>query len=111
MRYGAAVSLLVMAALLEALGDALVRLGVHASPSARRVLFLAAGGLVLFGYGCLVNAPPWHFGRLLGVYVVLFFLTAQAISWLVFGQLPTRGIWLGGLFIAIGGAIISVSAL
>src|SRR6516225_12458196 len=93
MRYVSALSLLVMAALLEAGGDALIRLGLQTT--ARRALFLAAGGLVLFGYGCLVNAPPWHFGRLLGVYVVLFFLTAQAISWLVFGQLPTRGIWLG----------------
>jgi small multidrug resistance family-3 protein len=109
MRYSSALSLLLMAALLEAGGDALVRLGLHASPTARRALFLAAGGLVLFGYGCLVNTPPWDFGRLLGVYVVLFFLTAQAIGWLVFGQVPSRGIWLGGLFITIGGAIISVS--
>jgi small multidrug resistance family-3 protein len=107
MRYVSALSLLVMAALLEAGGDALIRLGLQTT--ARRALFLAAGGLVLFGYGCLVNAPPWHFGRLLGVYVVLFFLLAQAIGWLVFGQVPTRGIWLGGVFIAIGGVIISWS--
>src|SRR5215470_9805272 len=109
MRYFAALVLLVTAAVLEAGGDALVRLGLHSSLTARRTLFLAAGGLVLFGYGCLVNAPPWAFGRLLGVYVVLFFLIAQATGWLVFGQVPTRGIWLGGLFITIGGAIVSVS--
>jgi len=108
MRYGAALVLLVMAAVLEAGGDALVRLGLHASPAGRRLLFLAAGGLVLLGYGCLVNAPPWHFGRLLGVYVVLFFLIAQATGWLVFGQLPTRGILVGGVFIVIGGAIVSL---
>jgi len=109
MRYSAALSLLLMAALLEAGGDALVRLGLHASPSTRRVLLLAAGGLVLFGYGCLVNTPPWDFGRLLGVYVVLFFLTAQAIGWVMFGQVSSRGIWLGGLFIAIGGAIVTLA--
>jgi len=105
MRYVSTLSLLVMAALLEAGGDALIRLGLQTS--ARRALFLAAGGFVLFGYGCLVNAPPWHFGRLIGVYIVLFFLVAQAIGWLAFGQIPTRSIWLGGLFIAIGGVIIS----
>jgi drug/metabolite transporter superfamily protein YnfA len=109
MRYGATFSLLLVAALLEAGGDALVRLGLHAPASTRRLLFLAIGGVTLFGYGCLVNTPLLDFGRLLGVYVVLFFLIAQAIGWLVFGQVPTRGIWLGGLFIAIGGAIVSVS--
>jgi drug/metabolite transporter superfamily protein YnfA len=105
MGYGAAPFLLLMAALLEAGGDALIRVGLQTS--ARRAAFLAAGGLLLFGYGCLVNAPPWNFGRSLGVYVVLFFLTAQAIDWLAFGQIPTRGIWLGGLFIVIGGVIVS----
>src|SRR5215475_11790175 len=94
MRYGAALSLLVIAALLEAGGDAIVRFGLHAPYGGKRVMFLAAGGLVLFGYGCVVNAPPWDFGRLLGVYVVLFFLVAQIISWLVFGQPPTRNILL-----------------
>jgi small multidrug resistance family-3 protein len=110
MRYLTALPLLFVAALLEAGGDALVRFGLHASPTARRIAFLSAGGLILFGYGCFVNAPPWDFGELLGIYVVFFFLIAQAIGWLVFGQVPTRGIWLGGLFIVIGGAIISASA-
>src|SRR5215831_4118161 len=110
MRYFAALVLLVTAAVLEAGGDALVRLGLHSSQTARRALLLAAGGLVLFGYGCLVNGPPWDFGRLIGVYVVFFFLIAQVIAWSVFGQAPTRGIWLGGFLIVIGGAIISVSA-
>ena len=110
MRYLTALPLLFAAALLEAGGDALVRFGLHASPAPRRVLFLSAGGLILFGYGCFVNASSWEFGRLLGVYVVFFFLIAQAIGWLVFGQVPTRGIWLGGAFIVIGGAIISATA-
>jgi small multidrug resistance family-3 protein len=110
MRYGAALLLLVMAALVEAGGDALIRTGLQTALTTRRAGYLAAGGLLLLGYGCLVNAPPWAFGRLLGVYVVLFFLIAQAIGWMAFGQVPTRGIWLGGLFIAIGGAIITVSS-
>ena len=107
MRYLTALPLLLIAALLEAGGDALVRLGLHASPIPRRVLFLGAGALILFAYGCLVNAPSWDFGRLLGLYVVLFFLVAQAINWLVFGQPPTRAIWVGGLLILAGGAIVS----
>jgi len=110
MRYLTALPLLFVAAVLEAGGDALVRSGLHALPTARRILFLSAGGLILFGYGCVVNAPPWDFGRLLGIYVVFFFAIAQAIGWLVFGQVPTRGIWLGGAFIVIGGAIVAATA-
>jgi small multidrug resistance family-3 protein len=35
-----------------------------------------------------VNAPPWDFGKLIGIYVVFFFSIAQLISWLVFKQIP-----------------------
>jgi drug/metabolite transporter superfamily protein YnfA len=108
MRYLTAIPLLFVAALLEAGGDALVRVGLHASPTTRRLLLLAAGGLMLFAYGCLVNAAPWDFGRLIGVYVVLFFLVAQVISWLVFGHPPTRAMWVGGVLIVLGGTIISM---
>jgi drug/metabolite transporter superfamily protein YnfA len=100
-------SLLLLAALLEAGGDALVRLGLRTSVGFTRPLMLCAGGLVLFAYGCVVNAAPWDFGRLIGVYIVFFFLVAQAIAWLVFGQIPSRGVLLGGTLILIGGVIIS----
>jgi small multidrug resistance family-3 protein len=98
--------ILFTAALLEAGGDALVRKGLHAQ-AATRMLFFLAGALVLFSYGYVVNAPSWDFGRLLGVYVVFFFVVAQLISWIVFHQPPSRAILIGGGFIVIGGAIIS----
>jgi drug/metabolite transporter (DMT)-like permease len=41
------------------------------------------------------------------VYVALFFLVAQAISWIAFSQKPTRAILIGGAFIVIGGCIVS----
>ena len=101
--------ILFSAAVLEAGGDAVIRAGLHAaSPGFRALLFLA-GGLILFSYGWVVNAPPWDFGRLLGVYVVFFFVVAQLISWLVFGQRPTTAVLLGGLFIVVGGCIMSLS--
>ena len=73
------------------------------------VLF-AAGALVLFSYGYVVNAPSWDFGRLLGIYVVFFFVVAQLISWIVFHQRPSVGVLIGGAFIIIGGVIISYSS-
>lgn len=68
---------------------------------------MLAGAAALFGYGYIVNAPPWDFGRLLGVYIVLFFVTAQTIAWVAFGQRPSGAFWLGGAFIVTGGLIIA----
>jgi len=96
---------LLLAAVLEAGGDALVRLGLR-SPVPLRVAFLLAGGVVLLVYGCAVNAPRWDFGRLLGVYLVFFFIVAQLIGWLAFRQAPSRATLLGGAFIVAGGLIV-----
>jgi small multidrug resistance family-3 protein len=101
-----AIGLLFVAAILEAGGDALVRKGLHAE-ALGRAAFLVAGAAVLFLYGYAVNSPPWDFGRLLGVYVVFFFVVAQVISWVAFGQAPTARILVGGVFIIAGGVIIS----
>lgn len=102
--------ILFLAAVLEAGGDALIRSGLPGNNLAR-LLFLLGGGLVLFGYGCLVNFPPWDFGKLLGVYVVFFFLVAQAISWIAFDQRPEGATLLGGALIVAGGVVISYSSL
>jgi drug/metabolite transporter superfamily protein YnfA len=103
-----AVLILLLAAVLEAAGDAVVRAGLHVSGTARTLLFLA-GAIVLFAYGWVVNAPPWDFGKLLGIYVVFFFLVAQLISWIFFKQPPTGAVLLGGLLILSGGAVIAFS--
>ncbi|MGB8800022.1 MAG: hypothetical protein WCC97_05005 [Candidatus Acidiferrales bacterium] len=49
------------------------------------------------------------FGKLLGLCVVFFFLTAQAISWLAFKQLPSLAVLVGGLFIVAGGIFIAIA--
>ena len=99
---------LFVAALLEAGGDALVRSALHTSATATRLAFFALGAVVLFSYGYVVNKPAWDFGRLLGIYVVFFFVVAQVISWLVFNQRPTTPIVVGGAFIVAGGVVMSV---
>jgi hypothetical protein len=48
---------LLIAAILEAGGDALVRHGLHSSSPIARGEFLALGAFVLFAYGLTVNAP------------------------------------------------------
>jgi hypothetical protein len=99
---------LLLSAVLEAGGDALVRHGLHGASAWTRVAFLGLGGAVLFAYGVTVNTPSWDFGRLLGVYVTLFFLVAQAINWIAFGVAPSTGIVVGGVLIAAGGLTITL---
>lgn len=110
MKHNTIFLLLALAALLEAGGDALVRQGMRAPALGPRLFFFIAGAAVLFVYGWTVNRPPWDFGRLLGVYVVFFFLFAQLISWLVFHQRPSGGVLVGGVFIAVGGIIVALAS-
>ena len=98
---------LLSAARLEAGGDALVRLGLHASSTLVKASLFLVGALALFMYGYVVNAPSWDFGRLLGLYVVFFFLAAQAISWIVFNQRPSVSVIVAGCLIVAGGIILS----
>ena len=92
---------------LEASGDAFVRHGLYSHSPMVRIGFLALGSVVLFAYGLTVNAPPWDFGRLLGIYVTLFFLVAQLINWLGFGLQPTLPIMVGGSLILAGGLTVT----
>jgi drug/metabolite transporter superfamily protein YnfA len=100
--------ILFVAALLEAGGDAIVRNGLKAPTSFSRIGFFLVGALVLFAYGYVVNAPPWDFGKLLGVYVVFFFIAAQLISFFLFHTRPSLSTLIGGAFIVVGGVIISI---
>ena len=101
---------LILAAILETGGDAIMRLGLLSPSSGKRALLFATAGLVLFAYGWTVNAPPWQFGKLLGTYVVFVFVVAQLISWLVFRQPPSRVTLIGGSVMLAGAAIISFGA-
>ena len=101
-----ALLLLTLAAVLESGGDALVRKGLLVGGTPRGLWFVASA-VVLFVYGIVVNLPNWDFGRMLGVYVALFFVAAQVISYLVFHQPPTMPVLLGGAFILAGGLIMT----
>ena len=103
----AAYCILLLAAMLEGGGAALVRLGLHSATSANRIGLFVAGAVVLFLYGLTVNLPSWDFGRLLGVYVTLFFVVAQAINLVVFHVKPGAPILLGGALILAGGLVMT----
>ena len=94
---------LFLAALLEVAGDYVIRKGL-APLSLPAVL---AGGGLLALYGVAVNVH-WRgeFGKLLGLYVVVFFLASQAWGVAVDGERidVTRAV--GGALIVAGGAVI-----
>jgi hypothetical protein len=102
-----AYAVLSLAALLEVSGDACFQSGMYQSTGAMRGVWLLAGAAVLASYGVFVNLPQWDFGKLLGVYVVLFFVMAQIVAKVRFHQTPTLPILAGGALIVAGGLVMT----
>ena len=94
-------AILVIAALLEVGGDALIRIGLRGPGYS-----IVAGALTLFAYGVLVNLSGVDFNRLMGIYIAVFFVVSQVISFILFQQIPDDRIMLGGGFIIAGGLLI-----
>lgn len=103
-----ALGVLALAAFLEAWGDSFFQSGFYRASGYGRLFAILAGTVVLAAYGSAVNIPRWDFGRLIGAYVVLFFLMAQIIARVRFGQSPSPAIYVGGALIASGGLVIAV---
>jgi hypothetical protein len=102
-----ALGVLTIAAFLEAWGDSFFQAGIYRSSGFTRILMLLAGTAVLALYGSAVNVPRWDFGKLLGIYVALFFLAAQLLAKIRFGQSPTPPIYIGGTLILTGGLVMA----
>jgi small multidrug resistance family-3 protein len=98
---------LVAATVMEASGDAIVRMGLNqASPGLRAMLFLA-GAVLLFGYGLMLNLAPLEFGKVVGLYIATLFVVWQAINFIAFRSVPTLPILVGGGFIVAGGLLVT----
>jgi drug/metabolite transporter superfamily protein YnfA len=101
-----ALAVLALAAFVEAWGDSFFQVGFYKSSGTGRVLAILAGAAVLTLYGSVVNVPRWDFGKLLGAYVVLFFIMAQVLNKVRFGQSPSAPIYAGGALIVAGGLVV-----
>lgn len=99
-----AVLILVVAAIMEVGGDALVRHGLER----RGAWLMLCGGITLAAYGFMVNMTKLDFGRLMGLYIVVFFLVAQAVALLFFHETPGRGILVGGSLVVLGGVAMTL---
>ncbi|HUZ33008.1 MAG TPA: hypothetical protein VMV19_13025 [Xanthobacteraceae bacterium] len=99
---------LVVATLLEAVGDALVRMGIAQNSWLPRCLLFVTGAILLFGYGLSVNLAPVDFSRVVGLYIATLFIVWQLVNWVVFRAPPVAPVLVGGLLIVAGGAIVTL---
>jgi small multidrug resistance family-3 protein len=95
---------LIIAALLEVGGDALVRWGLKGG----RILGFVLGAVTLFTYAVFVNTPKWDFGRLLGIYIAIFFVVSQVLSIVVFNETIRFPTLIAGVLIVSGGIILTI---
>jgi small multidrug resistance family-3 protein len=95
----------VAAALLEVIGDAVVRHGLRG----RSVLWIVLGSSALALYGLMVNSVPWDFSKLMGVYVGFFAATSVLIGRFAFRENVPVTTWLGLALIIGGGLCIQSS--
>jgi small multidrug resistance family-3 protein len=100
--------LLVLAAtILEASGDAIVRIALqHPSIPTRIGLFLL-GAVLLTLYGTSLNLAPVEFATVTGIYIATLFVVFQVVNFLFFHTTPTPAVWLGGTLIVAGGLVVA----
>jgi hypothetical protein len=97
----------VIATVLEAFGDAIVRQGITQNSWLTRGPLFVAGAVLLFGYGLSVNLAPVEFGRVVGLYIATLFVVWELVNWIVFQSPPTVPILIGGALIVAGGAVVT----
>jgi small multidrug resistance family-3 protein len=95
---------LTIAALLEVGGDALVRWGLKGG----RILGFVLGAVTLLTYAVFVNTPKWDFGRLLGIYIAIFFVVSQFVSIVIFGESLRFPTIIAGILIVSGGMVLTL---
>jgi small multidrug resistance family-3 protein len=96
---------LVAAAVLEVGGDAAMRHGL-VRPAWWSI---GVGAVALATYGIVVNTSRTiDFNRLMGTYIVVFFLVSQALGWLLFGERPSVALLAGGALVVAGGVVMQV---
>jgi drug/metabolite transporter superfamily protein YnfA len=97
---------LTVAAGLEVYGDSCFQNALYLRSGARRAVWFIAGTAVLAAYSLFLNSSRLDFGRLLGVYVVLFFVMAQIIAAVKFGEQLSLRVLAGGALIVAGGVVM-----
>jgi hypothetical protein len=99
--------ILVAATALESFGDAVVRIGLFNRSGAAQATTLIGGGILLFGYGALLNFAPVPFERVVGLYIATLFCVWQVVAFAMFRTLPSIQTLVGGALIVTGGLVVT----
>jgi drug/metabolite transporter (DMT)-like permease len=97
-----------MATILEATGDAIVRVALHHPSIPARIGLFLIGGVFLTLYGTSLNLAPVEFAAVTGMYIATLFVVFQITNYVFFRTLPTGSVLLGGTLIVAGGLIVSL---
>jgi small multidrug resistance family-3 protein len=98
---------LIAATTLEALGDATVRIGLFNRAGLERGAIVFGGGVLLLGYGTMLNLAPLPFERVVGLYIATLFVVWQVVTFTTFRTIPSIPILVGGAFIIAGGLVVT----
>jgi small multidrug resistance family-3 protein len=96
------------ATVLEAAGDAIVRIALHHQSLSTRIGLFLLGYILLALYGTSLNLAPVEFATVTGMYVATLFVVFQIANLVFFGALPTPGVLVGGAFIVTGGLTVAL---
>ena len=96
----------ILATVLEASGDAVIRLSLHSDAQLARVGLFLLGAILLTVYGVSLNLAPVDFGTITGLYVGMVFISFQVTNYLFFRAVPKPSTLIGGSFILAGSAIV-----
>jgi drug/metabolite transporter superfamily protein YnfA len=89
-------------AVLEVGGDVVIRMGLRGGGT----ILVVIGMVVLGSYGLIVNAVPWDFSRIFGIYVCLFALLSVLCGKFVLQEQIPFSTWVGLCFILSGALIV-----
>ncbi|HZL27076.1 MAG TPA: hypothetical protein VFC39_11150 [Acidobacteriaceae bacterium] len=95
-----------MATVLEATGDAVVRIALHRNSLPVRIGLYFVGAVLLTLYGTSLNLAPVEFAQVTGIYIATLFIVFQITNYIFFHTLPTIPVAVGGSLIVAGGLIV-----
>jgi hypothetical protein len=97
-----------LATILEATGDAIVRVALHHPSLQARIGLFLVGGILLTLYGTSLNLAPVEFAAVTGLYIATLFVVFQITNYIFFRVAPTPAVVVGGTLIVAGGLIVSL---
>jgi len=98
---------LLVATILEVIGDAIIRMAIYNHTGLVRIGWLLLGSVFLLGYGSSLNLAPIDFGKVVGLYIAILFIVWQVINYIAFRSVPSLPIIVGGTLIVAGGLIVT----